>query len=53
MADKLLNHQLRVGIWIIVAIAAANWAPGGFANTHSLIACSVSTKTCLLRVLPT
>jgi uncharacterized membrane protein YuzA (DUF378 family) len=37
VADKLLNHQLRVGIWLIVAIAAANWALVKFANTDLLV----------------
>jgi len=37
VADKLLNHQLRVGIWIIVAIAAANWALVEFAGTDLLV----------------
>ena len=37
MAEKLLPRQLRVAVWIIVAIAAANWALVEFANTDLLV----------------
>jgi len=37
MAEKLLPRQLRVAVWIIVAIAAANWALVEFAGTDLLV----------------
>ena len=37
MAEKLLPRQLRVAVWIIVAIAAANWALLEFAGTDLLV----------------
>ena len=37
MAEKLLPRQFRVAVWIIVAIAAANWALVEFANTDLLV----------------
>ena len=37
MADKLLNHQLRVGIWLIVAVAALNWALVEFGDVDLLV----------------
>ena len=37
MAEKLLPRQLRVAVWIIVAIAAANLALVEFAGTDLLV----------------
>jgi len=37
MAEKLLPRQFRVAVWIIVAIAAANWALVEFAGTDLLV----------------
>ena len=37
MAEKLLPRQLRVAVWIIVAIAAANWALLEFTGTDLLV----------------
>jgi uncharacterized membrane protein YuzA (DUF378 family) len=37
MAEKLLPRHIRVAVWIIVAIAAANWALVEFAGTDLLV----------------
>lgn len=37
MASKLLSHELRVVVWLVVAVAAGNWALVEFAQTDLLV----------------
>lgn len=37
MSEKLLSPQIRLVVWIIVAVAALNWALVEFAGTDLLV----------------